>query len=502
MIEKPWKRILIFGIVILTGCRPQPEEPHPRNVLFIAIDDLRPQLGCYNLPYMHTPNLDRLAAGGFVFDRHYVQVPTCGASRYSLLTGRRPATPDHLSNDVFARLTAGKPEGELPENFIHLLRNKGFRTAAVGKITHAPDGRVYGYEDDPSEVEELPHSWDLQPRVYGRWGTGWNAFFGYADGSNRQSRHKEVPPYEMSPGPDTIYPDGMITREALSLLDTLQNSGHPFFLAVGYYKPHLPWTVPQKYWDLYAGDSLPPIPVQDIPGGADPSSLHASGEFNQYLAVQEHPDLQHPASAAYANDLRRAYAACVSYIDAQIGLLMQALDDRHLTDQTMIVIWGDHGWHLGDQRVWGKHTLSEYALRSALILNLPGDTLRARHMAQPVETIDVFPTILEVLGQGKPDFAEGKSLLANLKGEPDDPSAAAFSFWQRGISMRTNRYRLTQYLDHGKIYTELFDYQQDPDESQNLAATSAGIVQELMPRLQAQMPEYLRALFDQPGQPK
>ena len=493
--ERNWPGWLAALTLILgAGCK-MAGPPSPMNVLFIAIDDLRPQLGCYDLPYMKTPNLDALAGQGFVFDRHYVQIPTCGASRYSLLTGHRPVSPRYLSNDVFAEAMSGQPEQEAPESFVHDLRRHGYVTGAVGKISHAPDGRVYGYSDVPTEVREMPYSWDYLPAVYGKWCTGWNAFFGYADGSNRQSRDKQVPPMEVQPGPDTLYPDGWITEAAIALLDSLDVSGKPFFLGVGYFKPHLPWTVPQKYWNLYEDADIPVTPVPDIPDGVSPVSLQQSGEFNQYLETSEHPDLEHPASPAYARQLRHAYAACVSYIDAQVGALMAALERRGLMDRTLIVVWGDHGWHLGDERVWGKHTLSEYALRSTLLMKVPGLEHQARHIGQPVESLDIFPTIMEVNGLTGPENQEGKSLWPLLKGAGDDPEALALSYWRQGISVRDQRFRLTQFVDRDSLYVQFFDYRDDPVESANVAAGRPQQVREMQAKLAPFIPEYLQTIF-------
>ncbi|MFW5773744.1 MAG: sulfatase-like hydrolase/transferase, partial [Tangfeifania sp.] len=293
-----------------------PEHP---NVLFIAIDDLRPELGCYGNEHIHSPNIDKLAETSAVFTNHYVSVPTCGASRFSLLTGMLPKTKGHLSNDACRNFIPGKPETEKPETFIHHLRRNGYYTVGIGKISHYVDGLLYGYTDPVGTEYELPHSWDEMLLNPGKWGTGWNAFFGYADGENRQSRNKQVKPYEMADVPDNGYPDGLIAEQALEKLSELAKKDEPFFLGVGFFKPHLPFNAPKKYWDMYNEDEIPLSPNPFIPENINKASLHGGSEFNGYQLGEEKASLDGPVSDEYARKLRHAYFACVSYIDAQVG---------------------------------------------------------------------------------------------------------------------------------------------------------------------------------------
>lgn len=472
----------LFSCASGTGSRESKGKEKP-NVLFIAIDDLRPELGCYGKTYIQSPHIDRLAETGAVFTNHFVSVPTCGASRYSLLTGMLPLTREHLSNEACRRFISGKPETEIPETFIHHLRRNGYYTVGIGKISHYADGLLYGYNDSVGSAYELPYSWDEMVFDHGKWGTGWNAFFGYADGENRQSRNKQVFPYEMADVPDNGYPDGLIAEQAVEKLRELAKREEPFFLGVGFFKPHLPFNAPKKYWDLYEEDHIPLSPNPFIPEHVNRASLHESGEFNGYLLGREKASLSGPVSDAYARKLRHAYFACVSYVDAQVGKLMQELEKQGLAENTIVVVWGDHGWHLGDHLVWGKHTVFERALKSAFILNVPEKT-DGRKIGQIVGSIDIYPTILELCNVDMPHQTDGKSLVPYLNTPPDEREEVAYSYFRNGISMRTERYRLTKYFRNAGPVIELYDHSDDSGETVNVAATSPEIVDELMPVLE------------------
>ena len=240
--------IIFIAFCNVLGCE---KKESPPNVLFIAIDDLRPELGCYDNPIAQTPTLDNLASEGVIFKNHFVQVPTCGASRYSLLTGMRPSKPVHLSNKAIEVEISAKHENALPETFIHHLKRSGYYTVGIGKISHSADGLVYGYNENPSNKRELPHSWNELVFDSGKWGTGWNSFFGYSNGENRQSLEKVVKPYEAGNVDDEGYVDGLTTKLTITKLRELKKRKEPFFLGVGFFKPHLPFNAPKKYWDLY-----------------------------------------------------------------------------------------------------------------------------------------------------------------------------------------------------------------------------------------------------------
>ena len=468
--------ILAFGLffTVLESAAQQP------NVLFICIDDLRPDLGCYGHDLVQSPNIDGVAEAGALFKNHYVTVPTCGASRYGLLTGMLPRRAAELSNHIMAKELSIKPEVDRPESFVHHLRRSGYYTVGIGKISHSADGLVYGYEEEPSTQWELPHSWDERLFDSGKWGNGWNAFFGYADGTNRQGRKKQVKPYEAGMVEDDGYPDGLTANLAIEKISELADREEPFFLGVGFFKPHLPFTAPKKYWDLYDRNEIGVSPTPGIPSNVHRASLQNNGEFNHYQLGEEKASLDQDLSDDYARKLRHAYYACISYTDAQVGRILQALEDQGLTDNTIIVIWGDHGWHLGDYRVWGKHTVFERAVKSALIVKVPGAT--TQHIEEIVSTVDIYPTLMGLCNMDMPYQGDGSSLEKLMAtGSDQNWRNMAFSYFRKGISMRTPAYRLTKYYRDEEPKVELYDHVSHRFERENIAAKSTKIVKSLTP---------------------
>jgi arylsulfatase A-like enzyme len=450
------------------------------NVLFIFVDDLRPDLGCYGNPEVRSPHLDSLAGHATVFRRQYVTVPTCGASRVSLLTGRYPRTKSDLSNDAAKTRMHGGPAGALPETFIEQLKWNGYYTVGIGKVSHSADGYVYPYTSPKSDRLELPHSWNEMLFDPGKWKTGWNAFFAYANGDSRISRKGEAPPYESAPVDDEGYPDGLTAKLAIKKIEELAGKDQPFFLGVGFFKPHLPFNAPQKYWDLYQEEDISLTHSPGIPQNVHPASLHESGEFNQYRLGDEKASLERPVTDTYARKLRHGYYAGISYVDAQIGKVLAALKRSGLDRNTVIVVWGDHGYHLGDDRVWGKHTVFEYALRSVLILKTPQQQKGAA-CGQVVSSADIYPTLMELCGVKMPYRADGES-IASLTRKTSDPSLrnAAYSYFRQGVTLRTSRYRLTKYYRKAQPQIELYDHENDPYENRNIAAEEPATVQRLM----------------------
>ena len=486
----PGAFLLSLAVVSLSCKPPTPARP---NVLFIAVDDLRPELGSYGASHMVTPHMDRLAAEGRVFLRHYVQVPTCGASRYALLTGTRPHTSDHINNNVFRNLVQ-RTETKQPETFAHLFKRQGYYTAAVGKISHHPDSRLYTYEGEGDGALELPFSWDEATGPVGKWGTAWNAFFGYADGSNRNMERGAYPAYERAAVPDTSYPDGLIAEAALKKLRALRD--RPFFLAVGFFKPHLPFTAPEPYWALYDDTEISLSPTPEAPARVPAQSLHASSEmFRNYGSHSSSGGAGVVIDAAHARTLRHAYYANVSFVDAQVGKLLDELDRLGLAENTIVVLWGDHGWHLGDHTIWGKHTTFERSLHSVLMMRTPSmvkapEALKAGMPAQGlVETLDIYPTLAELAGLVPPPGLTGSSLVPLLN-DPSHPGKdAAFGYWRGRKTMRTNAFRIVAH-DDGQV--ELYDHRDGMGlESVNIADEHPEIVQALLEQLRADRPRML-----------
>jgi len=470
---------ITLGVLLLFQTNQAISQSQPPNVLFICIDDLRAELGCYGNELIHSPNLDQLAAEGTLFNNHFVAVPTCGASRYALLTGMLPRTKTAISNNAIRELIANQPQTDKPETFIANLRQNGYYTVGIGKISHYVDGLLYGYTDPVGTEWELPNSWDEMLFDAGKWGTGWNAFFGYADGSNRQSMDKMVKPYESAPVEDEGYPDGLTANLAVKKLQELAEKDQPFFLGVGFFKPHLPFNAPQKYWDLYDASAIPLTPSPDIPENVNLASLHGSGEFNQYKLGEEKASLTDPVSDAYERKLKHAYYACVSYIDAQVGKLMDELERLELDENTIIVVWGDHGWHLGDHRVWGKHTIFEWALRSALIVKTPSEK-QGGTRDEVVSTVDLYPTLMELCDVKMPHKTDGKSFVKLLDNSGNDQwKNVAYGYFRNGITARTERYRLTKYFREEEPAIELYDHQTDPYENHNIADEQPDVVKSL-----------------------
>lgn len=464
--------LLLFPLALQAQQKP--------NVLFIFVDDLRPDLGCYGHREVKSPHLDSLAAHSTVFRRQYVTVPTCGASRMSILTGRYPRKKVDLTNEVAAKTLNGGPAGALPETFIEQLKRNGYYTVGIGKVSHSADGYVYPYTGPKSGRVELPHSWTEMLFNPGKWQTGWNAFFAYADGSSRITLKGEAQPYEAAAVEDEGYPDGLTANLAVERIAELAKRNQPFFLGVGFFKPHLPFTAPQKYWDMYKEEDISLTHSPELPQNVHAASLHGSEEFNQYKLGAEKAKLDQPLSAAYARKLRHAYYASISYTDAQIGKVLNALKKAGLDKNTVIVVWGDHGYHLGDDRIWGKHTIFEYALRSAFILKTPQQQDRI-DCNQVVSSVDIYPTLMELCGVKMPYKGDGESISA-LTRKAEDPSLrnAAFSYFRQGVTLRTGSYRLTKYYRDAMPVIELYDHEKDPYENRNIAAEEPETVRRLM----------------------
>ncbi len=463
---------------------PSPRQKH--NVLLICIDDLRTQLGCYGDRFMVTPNIDRLAGDGRMFMRHYVQSAVCGPSRCALLTGKPWETWD-----CWDHLRARGKEPEYPASFAHLLRRNGYRTVGVGKISHQPGGVM----DPEQKVHQVPFSWDLSYAPVGPWRTPWRAFFGFSGGQayntaslGKEERDAPRLPYESADVPDEGYPDGLNAQEGIRQLRELKRNSQPFFLAVGFYKPHLPFNAPLKYRNLYPKDL--PAPSNPFPSkNTDPAiSTHPSSELtgNHYW-----PSGPGVVTAEDAGELRRAYAACVSYVDAQVGKLLDELKRLHLEQNTTVILWSDHGWHLGEHGMFGKHTNYEIATRSPLIIRTPNMRHRGKAASGLASTIDLYPTIAALCGVTAPRDLQGHSLVPLLH----DPSAtcreSAFSFHPRGKLMgrtlRTDQYRLVQWTNpQGRtVQVELYDHQRDPLENDNVASSrpevAASLLQQMPP---------------------
>lgn len=467
------KTALILIASIACCCTPAPAKAVGKkpNVLLICVDDLRPELACFGVSYIHSPNIDQLASRGRAFRRHFVQAPTCGASRYTLLTGRYfPAGNDALFRRA-AKMKAGSES--VPPSLPAWFRKHGYTTVSVGKVSHHPGGLGGKDWNEPDQLE-MPKSWDRHLLAAGPWQhpRGW--MHGLAHGEIRgNAGNMDV--FQALKGPDSIYPDGISIDEALRQMEQLAaDTEKPFFLAVGILRPHLPFGAPAKYLKRYDGALLPPIPHPEKPEGK--TTWHRSGEFMKYNRWHRNPN----TDADFALDVRKHYAACVSYADAQVGRLMEQLQKSDADEDTIIVLWGDHGWHLGEHAVWGKHSLFEESLRSPLIVSYPGIQHSGQATDSMVETLDVFPTLCELAGLPQPDFLHGVSLRPLLD-DPESPGHPAIAYSNRARTIRTDTHRL---ILHADGYAELYDHTSAEKETKNVARDNAALVQQLSTRLQ------------------
>ncbi len=497
------------------------------NVLFIALDDLRPEIACYGSKYAITPNIDRLAKRSRLFERAYCQQAICHPSRTSLLTGTRPDTNGITHNYIDFR-DVNPDMLTLPRHF----RDHGYQTYAYGKVFHRAETDIEQSWSGKSKLRRLglpkPVPFALPENLERREAQRKEMFAKYGEAAKRGL--SSGPAYEAADVPDTTYRDGLSTAGAVAhLKEFAKKPNKPFFLSLGLYKPHLNFVAPKKYWDLYDPATLPAGTYTPRPENGAEMGLHASFE----LRVRQGIPKIGPIDQDLSRTLFHAYLACVSYIDAQVGMALDTLKECGLDKNTIIVLWGDHGWHLGDMGVWGKATSYEIATRVPFIIHTP-------EMAKPgvrtngiVELLDIFPTLCDLAELPKPKQLEGKSLTPLL----EDPSSQwdhvaltqypnpALREWaanplsegmretffgplikeveerikkQMGekwdreffekhlmaYALRTDRYRYIEWRDHRDpkseaIFTELYDHQNDPKESKNIAAERAELVTKL-----------------------
>jgi len=418
------------------------------NVLFIAVDDLRPQLGCYGIKSMHTPNIDRLAAQGTVFQRAYCMVPTCGASRASLMTGIRPSRNRFVTYSTWAEKDA---PGITTLN-THFKQN-GYYTVSNGKVFHHPEDNAEGWSEPAWRPQNVP--WYRRPENHA-----------LHQKRQRQGGRKRGPAWEAAEVVDNAYADGIIAERTSADLRRLKSAHQPFFLAVGFFKPHLPFVAPQKYWDLYDRSQIH-LPDNDhVPQGAPRESIHNSGELRAYAGIPP----RGPVSDETAVSLIHGYYACVSYTDAQIGKLLDTLDELGLADNTIVVLWGDHGWNLGEHTLWCKHCCYETSMRAPLIVKAPG-IAGGRQTAGLTEFIDIYPSLCELAGLKLPDHLQGRSFMPLLN-DPERPwKPAAIGRFRNGDTIRTDRFRFSQYTAAGGKFLArmLYDHQADPGENVNIS---------------------------------
>jgi len=457
-------RRLLYLILILLLCNCESKQsgpPETPNILFIAVDDLRPELHCYGRELISSPNIDRLAAKGTRFDRSYCNIPVCGASRASLMTGLRPAR-----NRFLTYLSRADEEAPgiitLPRHF----RNNGYYTISNGKIFHHDD-------DDSASWDEIWHPLSNS-----------NSWRDYALEENilrDTSDRFRGPPFERAAVPDSIYKDGKIASKTIGDLRKLKDLEKPFFLATGFYKPHLPFNAPEKYWALYDGKVT--LPDNNYPPeNAPPESLHNFGELRAYAGVPPGG----PLSDEFALELIHGYYASVSYTDAQIGKILDELERLELDRTTIVILWGDHGWNLREHGLWCKHCNYETSLHTPLILKVPG-TEQVGATSEIVEYVDIYPTLCELAGLELPEHLQGES-FRELLFDPDASSdGVAICQWFAGITTIRDNWFYTEWVDDldSSYARMLYDHRVDPHENMNISEDS--IHSEIIESLSAEM---------------
>ncbi|NOX56396.1 MAG: sulfatase [Planctomycetes bacterium] len=468
-----------YLLLLVVPLQAAPKRP---NVLFFAVDDLRPELGCYGNTRIKSPNIDRLAARSVVFRRAYCQQAVCSPSRTSLLTGLRPDSTKVYDLQTHFRDTVPDVV-TLPQHF----KNHGYYTVGMGKIYHSGLNDPLSWSEPwrrPSRVVTYarPENVDLVRKK--RREAKARGLRGKA-----LSRAARGPAFECADVPDNTYHDGALADMAIQTLRRIKD--RPFFLAVGFIKPHLPFVAPKKYWDLYRPEEMKladnPFPPKNSPKYA----LTNWGELRAYDGIPK----QGPLSEAIARQLVHGYYAATSYTDAQVGRVLNELDRLGLRENTIVILWGDHGWKLGEHGAWCKHTNFELDTNAPLILHVPGAKANGQTCEALVEFVDIYPTLCEAAGLPLPEHLEGTSMLP-LTEQPDQPwKKAAFSQYPRGrvmgYSMRTDRYRFTMWVqrkDPSVVEAvELYDHQIDPAENVNVAgeADYKPIVERLTRQLRA-----------------
>jgi iduronate 2-sulfatase len=430
------------------------------NVLFIAVDDMRTQLGCYGHAEMVTPHLDALAASGVRFDGAYCNLPVCGPSRAATMTGLRPQLGRFMKRNCLAQVDAPHAV-PLHTHF----RRHGYHTISNGKVVDQPEDHIDGWSEPPWRANEAE----------GRF------FDCYAlpESLEIERRHKAVPPvtrgvhrgpaYECADVDDDTYSDGQTATRAIADLRRVSTSDTPFFMAIGFPRPHLPFIAPKRYWDLYPFDEIGLPTNYALPAGAPAAADREWNELRLYAGMPT----EGPVPDDEARRVIQGYCACVSYVDAQVGRLLRTLDELDLAERTVVVFWSDHGYNLGEHGMWCKHTTFETNMRVPLIIRAPGHGDAGWAPSQFVLLSELYPTLCELAGLPVPEHVEGRSfadLMAADSVAPDRDTAVGRMY--QAETLRTAVERYTEFFDaatgegRGRM---LYDLVNDPDETVNLA---------------------------------
>ena len=504
--------LLSYLMLVFSSCstgvkRSETTQSFP-NILFIPVDDLRPEMGAYGDNTIITPNMDRLARQGLTFNRAYCQQAVCNPSRASLLTGLRPDSIQVW--DLRTDFRDNVPDVlTLPQFF----KQQGYISIGLGKTFHNNDPdtiswtvipeNIVGFPFDPDAVYVNAENLEIQQTKIQKLKD---------EGRSRIDQlghwYVKANATENADVDDDAYYDGAQTTRAIEILRELKSKNKPFFLSVGYYRPHLPFNAPKKYWDMYQRKDIPLAENQFTPEGSPAYLVHGEAELRGYSDCNDLPlPGEEPWDENRQREIKHGYFASVSYTDAQIGRLLDELERLELAENTIIVLWGDHGWKLGEHNGWCKQTTYEIDTRVPLIISGYGVTAKGRKSNALTEFVDIYPTLCEMAGLPVSEHLQGTSLVPLLEDPDKDWKSAAFSQFllgrfgrttnvegeQMGYAIRTDRYRYVEWYvwnAEGKttgdlLWRELFDHQNDPMENLNIAEDpeNASIVADLSVRL-------------------
>jgi iduronate 2-sulfatase len=506
------KLLFVFCLLIISnGVIAQQKKATKPNILFIAVDDLKPILGCYGNTLVKTPNIDRLAKIATVFNKNYCQQAICGPTRASIMTGTRP--------DVTQVWNLTTQMRDVNPNVVTLpqyLISQGYETSGIGKIYH-PSSAIGGVDPVSWSIPYLKSKESDFPAEFGSPANGQyqlqetKARMTPEIIAERKKQSKDLASNDENPKsikgpsvecidlPDNAYQDGVNALIAKEQIIKLSKGDKPFFMAVGFSKPHLPFVSPKKYWDLYKREDMPIASFQEHSKNGPLIAYHQSGELRNYLDIPEFATLPSDSlriglKLEKQKELIHGYYAAVSYLDAQVGVLLNTLESLGTLNNTIIVLWGDHGWHLGDHDLWHKHTNFEEATRAPLIIAGPG--IKSGKTNSLTEFVDVFPTICDLAGVPIPNKLDGlslKPLMLNNNAKVNDYSISQYprklkklemikkgytDSKMMGYSLRTDKYRFTIWMNNftskqpyneSQVYaSEMYDYVKDPLEKVNV----------------------------------
>ncbi len=445
-----------------------------KNVLFIVVDDLRPLLGCYGNTVVKTPNIDKLASQGTVFTNAFANYPVSGPSRASFLSGLRPNNTRFTSNETSVESDANDAI-VLPQFF----KQNGYITAGLGKVFHHPKDKVESWTDK--------HWHPTMGQTKAEHPDGWRDYL-LEENIELCRTEQTGNSYEVANVSDYDYFDGILAKKAIEKMTNYAKQDKPFFLTVGFVKPHLPFNAPKKYFDMYPLENIKMPDNFYQPKNVPSQAMHNWYELRAYKDI---PKKQDPMSEEKAKELIRAYYACVSYADAMVGEVLNTLETLKIADNTVVVLIGDHGWNLGEHTLWVKHSNFNNALNTTCIVKSP-DVKGGQVSNSLVELLDIYPTLCDLTNQKQPSHLEGKSLLPILQKPEFEVRQSACSKMDNGWSVKTHDYRYTEwYNEKGEVEGRmLYNHKTDKAENENIAEYESS--KEIVQKMKKLLAEYVK----------